>query len=93
MPETDQSLLLDLANPLSGDAHEGTDLLKGHRLLIIQTEVKSKNLGLPFLQRRKRRLHAVLEGVVARFVLRAGCVLIRQVVAQSMVFAGRDRSV
>jgi len=50
MSETDQSLLLDLANPLPGDAHENTDLLEGHRLLVIQTEIESKNLGLPFLQ-------------------------------------------
>ena len=93
MPQTDQSLLLDLANSFSGDTHESPDLLQGHRLLIIQTEVQAKNLGLPLLQRRKRFLHALFEGVVVRLVLRARRVLVGQVVEQSVVFAGRDRSV
>ena len=93
VPETDQGLLLDLPNPLPGDAHERPDLLKGHRLLIVQAEVQPKDLGLPFFQRRKRVLHAVFERVVVRLVFGGGGVLVGQVVEQPVVFAGRDRSV
>jgi hypothetical protein len=93
MPKTNQGLLLDLPNPLPGDAHERPDLLEGHRLLIVQAEVQPKNLGLPFLQRRERVLHTVPESVVVSLVLGSGRVLVGQVVEQPVVFAGRDRSI
>ena len=35
VPETNQGFLLDLPNPLPGDAHERPDLLEGHRLLVV----------------------------------------------------------
>ena len=85
MAETHQGLLLDLPNPLPGNPHERPDLLEGHRLLIVQPEVQTKNLGLPFFQLRKR--------VVVRVILGSGGVLVGQVVEQPMVFAGRDQSV
>ena len=93
MPETDQALLLDLPNPLPGDAHKRPDFFEGHRLLIVQAEVQPETLGLPFLERRKRAFHTVLEGVGVRLILGRRCILIGQIVKQPVSFSRRERSV
>ena len=50
MAEAYQRLLFDLSDTLSRDPQNLSDLLERHRVLLVQTEVESKDLRLTLLQ-------------------------------------------
>src|SRR6478672_10148469 len=51
-----QRLLLDLPHALARDAEQRTDLFERHRLLAIEAEVQTQDLGLALLQAGERLL-------------------------------------
>ena len=50
MAQACQGFLLDLTYSLAGDTQQATDLLQRHRLLALESEVQSQDLGLALLE-------------------------------------------
>ena len=48
--QTCQGFLLDLTHPLAGDTQQATDLLQSHRLLALEPEVQSQDLGFSLFE-------------------------------------------
>src|SRR5215213_88397 len=88
--ESAQGLLLDLPDPLAGDAEQAANLLERHRLGTIQTEIEAQNLGLALLQRRQHFLDRLGQRMLEGLGIGARILGIRKIVEQLVVLAGRE---
>ena len=91
MAQLAQCLRFDLTDALTGDIELRTDLFKGTRSAVHQTETQPENICLTVGQRGKYLLKLFLQERVGSRISRSGRVIIRDEVAKVGILLLTDR--
>ena len=92
VPETAYGLLLDLADPLAGEAELLAYLLEGH-FLSTDTEEVLDDIPLPLGEGGQGALDLLVQGLIDQTAVGVGRVIVDQHVQQAVVLSVHERSV